>query len=69
MLYKLGLMNRPKLNKVYHSFYNLLLGRIKGVKIRGVLDNKLSNIIYKIKLLQELKNCVMIPSQVFAWNH
>ena len=37
MLYNLGLMNRPKLNKVYHSFYNLFLGRIQGVKIGGVV--------------------------------
>jgi hypothetical protein len=56
MLYKLGLRNRPELNKVYHYFYNLLLGRIQGVKIRGVSKNTLSNIIYKIRVLQELKN-------------
>jgi predicted DNA-binding protein YlxM (UPF0122 family) len=30
-----GLMNRPKLNKVYHSFYNFLLGRIQGEKLGG----------------------------------
>jgi hypothetical protein len=57
MLYKLGFLNRPELNKVYHSFYNLFLERIQGVKIGGVLENTLSNIIYKIKVLQELKNC------------
>jgi lysyl-tRNA synthetase class I len=57
MLYKLGLLNRPELNKVYHSFYNLFLGRIQGVKIGGFLENTLSNIIYRIRVLQELKNC------------
>jgi hypothetical protein len=57
MLYKLGLLNRPELNKVYHSFYNLFLGRIQGVKIGGVSENTLSNIIYRIRVLQELKNC------------
>jgi hypothetical protein len=57
MLYKLGLLNRLKLNKVYHSFYKLFLGRIQGVKIGGVLENTLSNIIYKIRVLQELNNC------------
>jgi hypothetical protein len=56
MIYKLGLQNRPELNKVYHSFYNLFLGRIQGVKI-GVSENTLSNIIYRIRVLQELKNC------------
>jgi hypothetical protein len=49
--------NRPELNKVYHSFYNLFLGRIKGMKIRGVSENTMNNITYRIKLLQELKNC------------
>jgi hypothetical protein len=57
MMYKLGLLNRPELNKVYHSFYNLFLGRIQGVKIRGVSENTLSNIIYRIRVLQELNNC------------
>jgi hypothetical protein len=57
MLYKLGIMNKLKLNKVYHSFYNFLLGRIQGVKLGGVSENTLSNIIYGIKVLQELKNC------------
>jgi hypothetical protein len=52
MLYKLGLLNRPELNKVYHSFYNLFLGRIQGVKIGGVSENTLSNIIYRIRVLQ-----------------
>jgi hypothetical protein len=51
MLYKLGLLNRPELNKVYHSFYNLFLGRIQGVKIGGVSENTLSKIIYRIKVL------------------
>jgi hypothetical protein len=57
MLCKFTLLNRPELNKVYHSFYNLFLGRIQGVKIGGVSKNTLSNIFYKIRLLQELKNC------------
>jgi hypothetical protein len=57
MMYNLSLLNRPELNKVYHSFYNLLLGRIKGVKIGGFSENTLRNIIYRIKVLQELKNC------------
>jgi hypothetical protein len=55
-MYKLGLQNRPKLNKVYHSFYNLFFGSIQGVKIEGVSENTLSNIIYRIKVLQELNN-------------
>jgi hypothetical protein len=58
MLYKLGLLNRPELNKVYHSFYNLFLGSIQGVKIGCISENTLSNIIYRIKVLQELKNCI-----------
>ena len=45
MLYKLGLLNRLELNKAYHSFYNLFLGRIQGVKIGEVSENTLSNII------------------------
>jgi hypothetical protein len=57
MMYKLGILNRPKLNKVYHSFYNLFLGRIQGVKIGGVLENTLNNIIYRIRVVQEFKNC------------
>jgi hypothetical protein len=57
MLYKLGLLNKPKLNKVYNSFYNLFLGRIQGVRNEGVSENTLSNIIYRIRVLQELKNC------------
>jgi hypothetical protein len=56
MLYKLGLLNRPELNKVYHSFDNLFLWRIQGVKIGGVSEHTLINIIYRIKVLQELKN-------------
>jgi hypothetical protein len=62
MLYKLGLLNRPELNKVYHSFYNLFLGRIQGVKIGGVSENTLSKIIYRIRVLQELKNCIKLIS-------
>jgi hypothetical protein len=50
MLYKLGFLNGPELNKVYHSLYNLFLGRIQGVKIGGVSENTLSNIIYRIIL-------------------
>jgi hypothetical protein len=57
MLYKLGLLNRPELNKVYHSFYNLFLGRIQGLKIGGVLETTLNNIIHRIRVLHELKNC------------
>jgi hypothetical protein len=55
-MYKLGLLNRLELNKVYHSFYNLFMGRIQGVKIRGVSENTLSKIIYRIRVLQELNN-------------
>jgi hypothetical protein len=51
MLYKFGLLNRLELNKVYHSFYNFFLGRIQGVKIGGVSENTLSNIIYRIRVL------------------
>jgi hypothetical protein len=58
MLYKLDLLNRPELNKVYHYFYNLFMGRIQGVKNGGVSENTLSNISYRIKVLQELKNCI-----------
>jgi hypothetical protein len=50
------LLNIPELNKVYHSFYNLFLGTIQGVNIGGVSENTLSNIIYRIGVLQELKN-------------
>jgi hypothetical protein len=57
ILYKFGLLNIPELNKFYHSFYNFFLGRIQVVKIRGVLENTLSNIIYRIRVLKELKNC------------
>jgi hypothetical protein len=46
---KITLWNRPELNKVYHSFYNLFSGRIQGVKIGGVSKNTLSNIIYRIE--------------------
>ena len=54
-MYKLGLLNRPKLNKVYHYFYNVFSGRIEGVKIGEVSENTLSNIMYRIRVLQELK--------------
>jgi hypothetical protein len=57
MLYKLSLLNKQELNKVYHFLYNLFSGRIKGVKLGGDLENKLSNIIYRIKVFQEVKNC------------
>jgi hypothetical protein len=57
MMYKLGLLNRLKLNKVYHSLYNLFLGRIQGVKIGGVSENTLSDIIYNIRVIQEFNNC------------
>jgi hypothetical protein len=51
MLYKFGLLNRLELNKVYHSFYKFFLGRIQGVKLGGVLENTLSNIIYRLRVL------------------
>jgi hypothetical protein len=57
ILYTLGLLNRPELNKVYHSFYYFFLGRIQEVKLGGVSENTLSNIINRIRILQELKNC------------
>jgi hypothetical protein len=52
ILYKFGLLNKPELNKVYHSLYNLFLGRIQGVKLGDVLENKLDNIIYRIRVFQ-----------------
>jgi hypothetical protein len=55
--YTSSLLNKPELNKVYHSLYNFFLGRIQGVKLGGVLENTLSNITYRIKVFQELKNC------------
>jgi hypothetical protein len=55
-MYKFTLLNKPELNKVYHYFYNLFLGRIQGVKLGGVLENTLSNIIYSIRVFQELNN-------------
>jgi hypothetical protein len=58
MLYKFGLLNNPELNKVYHSLYNFFLGRIQGVKLGEVLENKLSNIIYRIIVFQELNNFI-----------
>jgi hypothetical protein len=58
ILYKFGLLNKPELNKVYHSLYNFFLGRIQGVKLGGVSENTLSNIIYRIRVLQELKNFI-----------
>jgi hypothetical protein len=51
-MYKFTLLNKPELNKVYHSLYKLFLGRIQGVKLGGVSENKLSNIIYRIRLFQ-----------------
>jgi hypothetical protein len=56
MLYKFALLNIPKLNKVYHSIYKFFSGRIQGVKLGGVSENTLSNIIYRIILFQELNN-------------
>jgi hypothetical protein len=50
-MYKLSLLNKPKLNKVYHALYKLFLGRILGVKLEGVSENTMSNIIYRIKVL------------------
>jgi hypothetical protein len=49
-------MNKPELNKVYHSLYNFFLGKIQGVKLGEVSENKLSNIIYRIRVFQELNN-------------
>ena len=57
ILYKFTLVNKPELNKVCHSLYNFFLGRIQGVKLGGVSENILSNVIYRIRVLQELKNC------------
>jgi hypothetical protein len=57
ILYKFALLNKPELNKVYYSLYNFFLGRIQGVKLGGVSENTLSNIIYRMQLFQELKNC------------
>jgi lysyl-tRNA synthetase class I len=58
ILYKFSLLNKPELNKVYHSLYNFFLGRIQGVKLGDISENTLSNIIYKIKVFQELNNCI-----------
>ena len=57
VLYKFSLLNRPELYKVYHSFYKFFLGRIQRVKLGGASKNTLSNIIYRIRVFQELKNC------------
>jgi hypothetical protein len=51
-MYKFGLLNKLELNKVYHSFYNFLLGRIQGVKLGEVSENKLSNIVYRNRVFQ-----------------
>jgi hypothetical protein len=51
-----NLMNKLELNKVYHSFYKFLLGRIQGVKLGEFSENTLSNIIYRIRVFQELNN-------------
>jgi hypothetical protein len=40
-MYKFALLNKPELNKVYHSLYNFFLGRIQGVKLGEDLDNTL----------------------------
>jgi hypothetical protein len=56
-MYKFDLLNKPKLNKVYHFLYNSFSGRIQGVKIEGVSKNTLSNIIYKTRVFQEVNNC------------
>jgi hypothetical protein len=55
-MYKFSLLNKPELIKVYYSLYKFLLGRIQGVKIGDVSKNTLSNIIYMIRVFQELKN-------------
>jgi hypothetical protein len=57
MLYKFALLNKPKLNKVYHFLYNAFSGRIQ-VKLGGFSENTLINIIYRIKVFQEVKNCI-----------
>jgi hypothetical protein len=51
-MYKFALLNKPELNKVYHFLYNSFFGRIQGVKLGGVSENTLSNIIYRIKVFQ-----------------
>jgi hypothetical protein len=53
ILYRFSLLNKPKLNKVYHFLYDLFLGRIQGEKLGGVLENKLSNIIYRFIIFRE----------------
>jgi hypothetical protein len=55
ILYKLSLLHKPELNKVYHYFYKFVLGRIQGVKLGGVSENTLSNIIYGIMPRSEEK--------------
>jgi hypothetical protein len=39
-LYKFGLLNKPELNKVYHSLYNLFLGgrKGKGWRVKSSID-------------------------------
>jgi hypothetical protein len=58
MLYKFTLLNKLELNKVYHFLYNSFSGWIQRVKLGGVPENTLSNIIYRIRVLQEVKNCI-----------
>jgi hypothetical protein len=58
MMYKFALLNKPKLNKVYHFLYNCFSRRIQGVKPGLFLENTLSNIIYRIRVFQEVKNCI-----------
>jgi hypothetical protein len=57
MLYKFALFNKPELNKVYHFLYNSFSGRIQGVKLGGVSEITLSNIIYRIRVFKEVNNC------------
>jgi hypothetical protein len=58
ILYKFGLLNKQKMKKVYHSLYNFFLGRIQGVTLGEVSENKLNNIIYRIIVFKELNNCI-----------
>ena len=45
ILYNFTLLNKLELNKVYHFVYNSFSGRIQGVKLGGVSENTLSNIV------------------------
>jgi hypothetical protein len=62
MLYNFALVNKLEWNKVYHFLYNSFSGRIQGVKLGGVSWNTLSNIIYMIRVFQEVKNCRILRS-------